>query len=133
LKESAKEKIGFKDEDNLFIYTDETHLEDEFTLMDYNIQEGETIHLFKTKNDYIDYIFATQNTTKELPSNKTEPPQFGNYIIAIQLRGKDSDNMNLTVSGLKRLTNDTDDRKNEDKRIGWYHRSKFKSVKFKIS
>ena len=61
----------------------------------------------------------------------------GDYLVVVSIRGKDSDNLNLTASGHARIGDDEifsgEEEDSRDERIKWYNKNKFKSVQFKIT
>ena len=56
----------------------------------------------------------------------------GDYLVVVSIRGKDSENLNLTASGHARIGDDEilsgDSEDSRDDRIKWYNKNRFKSV-----
>ena len=67
---------------------------------------------------------------------KNNNDDFGDYIVVVSLKGKDSESLNLTTTGHMRLKDDDlllDSIFTDDDRVGWYQKNSFKSINFKIS
>ena len=64
-------------------------------------------------------------------TSEDQPPEFGDYLIAVSIRGKDTDSLNLTACGHKKIYGDEEPVMSDKE--GWFARNNFKSISFKIT
>ena len=66
-------------------------------------------------------------------TNQKEEPDFVDYIVAVTIRGKDTDHLNLTAIGYRMIDEEAFTFEDIDPRVGFQNKNQFKSVNFRIS
>ena len=59
-------------------------------------------------------------------------PNFGEYLIVVAIRGSDTENLNLTATGHKRINEDSDIEVTSE-REGFFAKNNYKSIEFRIT
>lgn len=70
-------------------------------------------------------------SNSESIASEDEVPSYGDYLIAVSIRGADTESLNLTACGHKKIHNNEEPVVTD--REGWYTRNNFKSINFKIT